>query len=316
MPGRFALLKHLLIALAAGEAGSVAHLGQAEVGVVLPEQQAVFGAGGHHAVGFVDALGDQIVDQHAGVAVRAGQAHGRPSGGEERGVDAGAEALCGGFFIAGGAVDLPGEVEAGDVARAEGRIEGEGIDAVVLDGVGQPEHAGVLQPGNARVDHALDVLGHRGGHALHIPFVRVESLGFKEDRMAVLVAEADDLVLDRRAVARAGAVDGAGVHRRAVEVVQYDPVRLGRGVGQVADRAVFEAGGIGHERKRHYRLVAVLGFHLGEVDRAAIDARGCAGLEPADGEAEVDQALRQRVGGEKALRAAVPRTLADDDAAV
>ena len=200
--------------------------------------------------------------------------------------------------------------------RAQRGVEGQRVDAVVLDGVRQPQHLGALQARHGGVDHALHVLGHGRGHSLHIPFVGVQPLGLHEDGMALLVAEADDLVLDGRAVARAGAVDGAGVHGRAVQVVENDPVGLGGGVGQIAQRAVLQRLRVGHERKRRHRLVAALGLHLGKVDGAAVQARGRAGLEPADGKAQVDQVLRQRVGGHQALGAAVPRAFADDDAAV
>ena len=46
---------------------------QALVGVVLAQQQAVLGARGHHAVGLVGALGDEVVDEHAGVGLVAAQ---------------------------------------------------------------------------------------------------------------------------------------------------------------------------------------------------------------------------------------------------
>ena len=39
------------------------------------------------------------------------------------GVDAGHDALAGGFFVAAGAVDLPGEIEAGDLLGLERAVE-------------------------------------------------------------------------------------------------------------------------------------------------------------------------------------------------
>ena len=69
--------------------------------------------------------------------------------------------------------------------------------------------------------------------------------------MALLVGEADDLVLDRRAVARAGGLDLPGVHRRAVEV----------GADQVVDRLV----GVG-DLAVHLRLL--------EASVAKLNGRG------------------------------------------
>jgi len=48
-------------------------VGEADVRVVLPVDEPVFGAGGHHAVGLVGALGDQIVDKGSDIAVGAAE---------------------------------------------------------------------------------------------------------------------------------------------------------------------------------------------------------------------------------------------------
>ena len=52
--------------------------------------------------------------------------------------------------------------------------------------------------------------------------------------MALLLFETDDLILNRRAVARADALNVAAVERRAVQVVENDLVGLGVRVGDVA----------------------------------------------------------------------------------
>ena len=52
------------------QADAPAELGQAEVGVVVPEQQPVLGPAREHPVGLVDAAGDQVVDQDADVRLR------------------------------------------------------------------------------------------------------------------------------------------------------------------------------------------------------------------------------------------------------
>ena len=172
----------------------------------------------------------------------------------------------------------------------------------------------MLQSGHGGVDRALNLLRHGGGHALGVPLVGVQALRLHEDGVALLVLEAHHLVLDGGAVARAGAVDGAGVHGRAVQVVQDDPVGLRGGVGQVAARLVRKARRIGEEGEGHDGLVAVLRLHFGKIDGASVDARGGAGLEAADGEAQIHQVLRQRVCRQQALGAAVPAALANDDA--
>ena len=70
----------------------------------------------------------------------------------------------------------------------------------------------------------LHVLGQRGRDAVRIDGVVVETLRLEEDLVAAALLEADDLVFDRGAIARADALDGAGVHRRAVEIGGDDGV--------------------------------------------------------------------------------------------
>ena len=189
------------------------------------------------------------------------------------------------------------------------------IDAVVFDGIRQPHQLGVLKAGHGAVHAPLHVLGKGGRHALHVPFHRVQPLRLHEDGMAFLVGEAHHLVLDGGAVARAGALDLAGIHRRQMQVFANDLVRFGRCVGEIAQRAVFQRRRVRQEGKRHDRRIALLRSHLREIDRAHVHARGRAGFEAADGKAVVQQRLREPRCGDEPLRAALPRALADDDAA-
>ena len=54
------------------QADFVAVFGQAHVGVVFPELQAVFGAAGEHSVRLVYAFGDEVVHQYAEIGLFAG----------------------------------------------------------------------------------------------------------------------------------------------------------------------------------------------------------------------------------------------------
>ena len=57
--------------LVVDQADRAAELGQAEVGVVAPEQQAVLGPAGEHPIRLVDSSGDEVVDQDADVTLRS-----------------------------------------------------------------------------------------------------------------------------------------------------------------------------------------------------------------------------------------------------
>ena len=122
-------------------------------------------------------------------------------------------------------------------------------------------------------------------------------------------------VLDRRAVARARTLDIARIYRRAVEIIQYDPVRFRRGVGQIAARAVMQRRRIGHERKRHDRIVAVLRLHAAKNRWCGRPARaGVPVLKRRISKPRSSETFRQRVRRHQPLRAAVPAAFADDDA--
>ena len=50
----------------------VADRGEAQVGIILAQQQAVLGAGGEHAVRLERALGDEVINEDADVGLVAG----------------------------------------------------------------------------------------------------------------------------------------------------------------------------------------------------------------------------------------------------
>ena len=126
----------MLPAIVVDQADLAADRRQALVGVVAAQMQPMLGAAGEHAVRLGRRLGDQVVDQHADVRLVAPQDEiGYAAGGVSGGVDAGDEALGGGLFVAAGAVDLPGEEQAGDLLRLQRRADLRRPDHVVFDRV-------------------------------------------------------------------------------------------------------------------------------------------------------------------------------------
>ena len=61
------LFADMVVLLLTDETDPVSVLAQTKVRVVLPEQQSVLGAGGHHSVGLSVVLCHQIVDQYADI---------------------------------------------------------------------------------------------------------------------------------------------------------------------------------------------------------------------------------------------------------
>jgi hypothetical protein len=121
-------------------------LGEAQVGVVLAQAQAVLGARGEHAVGLGHAAGDQVVHQHAEVGLVAARAPGLAALHLQRGVGAGEQALRGGFLVAGGAVDLAGEEQPADRLGLQAGLEVARVEVVVLDGVAGAQDVAFSRP--------------------------------------------------------------------------------------------------------------------------------------------------------------------------
>ena len=110
--------------------------------------------------------------------------------------------------------------------------------------------------------------------------------------MAVALAEPHDLVFDRWTIARAAARDLSGIHRRAMHVVANDRVRgLAVRVMPHSICGVFDP--LGQRRERLGRLVARLHLQRRPVDRAAVEPRRRAGLQPAERKADIFQRARQ-----------------------
>src|ERR1700722_12996033 len=216
------------------QADSAAVRGQAAVGVVDPEVEAKLGARGEHAIGFVGALGDQIIDENRGVGFGAIQNQRRVLLYLECGVDASHQSLAGSLFVAAGAVDLAGQEKVGDLFGFEGAFEFGRVDGVVFDGVTRPQHVGILEARDLLQNLKLHF--HRQGcaHAVDVNLVSVQTFRFEEKLVSHLVGELDDLVLDRRAIARADGMNLAAVHGRTMDVFTDDALSFGCGPGDVA----------------------------------------------------------------------------------
>ena len=100
--------------------------------------------------------------------------------------------------------------------------------------------------------------------------VVVEAFRLQENLVAVAIAEADDLVLDRGAIARPDALDLAGIHRRAMHVGADHLMGRRRGAGDAA-LDLRRRDPVGHHRKRLWRIIAGLHFDRRPVDGATIE---------------------------------------------
>ena len=82
-------------------------LTQAQIRPVRVEEQSVLRPPREHAVGFVGASGNQVVDEHARVGLVALQHEGFAAEQFFRRIDSRQQALDRRLLVAGGAIDLP-----------------------------------------------------------------------------------------------------------------------------------------------------------------------------------------------------------------
>src|ERR1700682_4321267 len=93
----------------------------------------------------------------------------------------------------------------------------------------------------------------------------LQAFRLDEYLMSFLVGKADHFVLDGGAVARAGGLDLAGVHRGTVEVRADQPMRDGTSVGDMAED-LWKLELVGENGERPRVRVAMSLLHLLEVD--------------------------------------------------
>ncbi len=290
------MLLVLLEASFVDEADIAAEGGESSVGIVLSEEEAVFSAGGKHAIGFVDTFGDEVVDHDAQIALAAIDNERIGLFEFESGVDTGDEALAGSFFVACGAIDLTGEIQTGDEFGFECGEELGGGSEVVFDGVAVAHDLGFFEAADVADHVVLDVSGEAGGDAVAVDFEGVAAFGFEEDLVGLFFSEANDFVFDGGAVAGSAAVDLPGVHGGAVEVVADGLVDVVVGFGQPAVKLldvefVVEVG------KGLRVVVAGLNGADRVVDGAAVDAGGSAGFEAGEFEAKFAEGIGESAGG-------------------
>src|SRR6476659_5531946 len=107
--------------------------------------------------------------------------------------------------------------------------------------------------------------------------------------MARLAGKAMHLVLDRWAVARPDALNDARKHRRAAERPADDRVGALIGMRNPARQLLRMHRPLAHEGKDRLRRISRLDLHDRQIDAAAVEPRGRAGLQSTHGKLELAQ---------------------------
>lgn len=115
LPGnRFVFLAHRLVLRLAHQSQAQTNGAQARISIVLAVEQAILRPGGHHPVGLLGSLGDQVINENANIAIGALENERLPPLHLKCRIGAGYEALHRRLLIARRAVELSRAVEAGN----------------------------------------------------------------------------------------------------------------------------------------------------------------------------------------------------------
>ncbi len=133
--------------------------GESDIAVVVSQEKTMFCPTGEHAIGLGGTFRDEIVHENTEIGIGTGENQGRFSDELEGGIGSGEEPLPCGFFVAGGAVDLSGEVQVGDAFGFEGGMQLGGRTVVVFDGVARAKNLDILEAGNGPEKCVLDLHG-------------------------------------------------------------------------------------------------------------------------------------------------------------
>src|SRR5262249_31261195 len=141
---------------------------------------------------------------------------------------------------------------------------------------------------NGAQEGLLHVDRQRGGNAVGVDGVIVETFRLQKDLVARTVGKAHHLVLDGGTVARADAGNLSGIERRPVEIGTEDGMGgVGRweGAGEAAAHRG-RADARCKNRQGYGWITARLQVETGPIDRLACEPGGCSGLEPPQAQPE------------------------------
>ena len=135
----------LLVALGTGQSEGAGNRAETLVGVILPEEETIFGSTGEHPIGFGAPLRDEVIDHDAEIGLVPGQDERVVAENLEGRIGPREKALTRGLFITGGPIDLTRKVEAFNLLCLESGGELGWWAVIVFDGVSRPDDFGPVQ---------------------------------------------------------------------------------------------------------------------------------------------------------------------------
>src|SRR5208282_1819110 len=124
---------------------------QTDIGIILPQEQSVFGSAREHPIRFLGPPSYQVINQYTDIRFGTAQNKSRFSQDLEARIGASHKSLSSSLLISGSTINLTCEIEAVHPVRLERRIQLGWRTIIVLHGVPWPDDLCLLQAGN-RVD--------------------------------------------------------------------------------------------------------------------------------------------------------------------
>ena len=186
------------------------HRPQARHRIVGSKVEPIFRPGRKHTVRLAHALKREVVDHHSnirGTAIETRFGHPERNRGS---IQPRHQALSSGFLIARRAIKLAGQQQTADFPVLQCRLQPARIRIFILNGIARLDDFTSLQPGYAAHQSQLDIRGERRGNSIGVDEPAIQTLGFEKDLVPIAIAEAVDLVFDRRTIARPPALDCPG----------------------------------------------------------------------------------------------------------
>ena len=273
-------------------------LGETEIGIVLSEQNAIFGPGGKHPVRLIHALIDKVVDEYANVSLVSAQHQRLMLGHILMGVGTGHNSLRCSLLITGGAIHLTGQEKIVHGLGTQRIMQGLRVKIIVLHRIGRLKENGILKALNGMYGVLLHFQRKRRRKALQVILGGVFPLRFQEKLVGVFIGKSTQLIFYAGAIAGSFAMNASGKEGRAVKAGAENVVHLL--IGMQKETGHLLPGGLHrrrdvHKRETLRRGVPFLDPQLGQVYGTDVKPWRCAGFHAGRGNAQRGQLFSQAI---------------------
>src|SRR5690606_37739838 len=150
------------------QAHFTANCSQTQVSIVFTQHQAVFGTAGEHTIRFIGSQTDEVIHQYTDVGLVSTRAPAFTPLRSTGSIDASKQALCSGFFVTGGTVDLTGKIQTFDKSGFQRVLQITRIKEIVFDSISRTRDMRVFKTTDMAYKLNLHVKRQTGGNSVRI----------------------------------------------------------------------------------------------------------------------------------------------------